>query len=56
MGGRGSFVAILLGALLIQVINSSMVFLGLSQAWQFWLIGLLTLGAVALYSRAVKRP
>lgn len=51
-GGRGSFIGVLLGAVLIQVINSSMVFLGLSQAWQFWFIGLLTLGAVALYSKA----
>lgn len=54
MGGRGSFLGVLLGAVLIQIINSSMVFLGLSQAWQFWFIGLLTLGAVAIYSRAEK--
>ena len=54
MGGRGSFLGVLLGTVLIQVSNSSMVFLGLSQAWQFWFIGGLTLGAVALYSKAEK--
>ncbi|WP_378941211.1 ATP-binding cassette domain-containing protein [Mesorhizobium sp. ANAO-SY3R2] len=51
-GGRGSFVGVLLAAVLIPEINSSMVFLGLSQAWQYWFIGLLTLLAVALYSQA----
>jgi ribose transport system ATP-binding protein len=51
-GGRGTFIGVLLGAVLIQEVNSSMVFLGLSQAWQYWFIGLLTLTAVALYSQS----
>ncbi len=51
-GGRGAFVGVLLGAVLIQEINSATSFLGLSQAWQYWFIGLLTLGAVAIYSQA----
>ncbi|MEJ8570436.1 ATP-binding cassette domain-containing protein [Microbaculum marinum] len=51
-GGRGSFIGVLLGAVLIQEVNSSMVFLRLSQAWQYWFIGLLTLIAVAVYSQA----
>jgi ribose transport system ATP-binding protein len=51
-GGRGSFVGVLLGAILIQEVNSSMVFLGLSQAWQYWFVGLLTLIAVTMYSQA----
>jgi ribose transport system ATP-binding protein len=51
-GGRGSFVGVLFGAILLQVINSAISFLGLSQAWQYWFIGILTLGAVALYSQA----
>ncbi|RVC00839.1 ABC transporter permease [Mesorhizobium sp. M7A.F.Ca.AU.001.01.1.1] len=59
-GGRGSFIGVLLGAVLIQEVNSSMVFLGLSQAWQYWFIGLLTLIAVAVYSQArsasIERP
>jgi ribose transport system ATP-binding protein len=51
-GGRGSFIGVLLGAMLIQEINSATTFLGLSQAWQYWFIGGLTLGAVAVYSQA----
>jgi ribose transport system ATP-binding protein len=51
-GGRGSFVGVLFGAVLLQVINSATSFLGLSQAWQYWFVGILTLGAVALYSQA----
>jgi ribose transport system ATP-binding protein len=51
-GGRGSFVGVLFGAMLIQEINSATTFLGLSQAWQYWFIGFLTLGAVAVYSQA----
>lgn len=51
-GGRGSFVGVMLGAILIQEVNSATSFLGLSQAWQYWFIGLLTLTAVAIYSQA----
>jgi ribose transport system ATP-binding protein len=51
-GGRGSFIGVVIGALLIQVINSTTTFLGLSGAWQYWFIGGITLGAVALYSQA----
>ena len=38
-GGRGSFLGVLFGALLIQEVNSATTFLGLSQAWQYWFIG-----------------
>ena len=55
-GGRGSFIGVLLGAVLIQEINSATAFLGLSQAWQFWFIGFLTLAAVAIYSQARRSP
>ena len=51
-GGRGSFIGVILGAVLIQEVNSATTFLGLSQAWQYWFIGLLTLCAVAVYSQA----
>jgi ribose transport system ATP-binding protein len=51
-GGRGSFLGVLFGALVIQEVNSATTFLGLSQAWQYWFIGLLTLSAVAVYSQA----
>ncbi len=54
-GGKGSFIGVLLGAVLIMEVNSSMVFLGLSQAWQYWFIGLLSLVAVAIYSQSGRR-
>lgn len=49
-GGRGSYLGTLLGAALIQQILNATVFLGLSQEWQFWLLGLLTLIAAGVYS------
>jgi ribose transport system ATP-binding protein len=49
-GGRGSYLGTLLGAALIQQILNATVFLGLSQEWQFWLLGLLTLVAAGVYS------
>ncbi|MGH6883982.1 MAG: ABC transporter permease, partial [Hypericibacter sp.] len=51
-GGRGAFTGALFGAALIVVVNSTTSFLGLSDAWQYWFIGILTLGAVAIYSQA----
>jgi ribose transport system ATP-binding protein len=51
-GGRGSFVGALLGAALIQQILNATTFLSLSQAWQYWFVGLLTVGAAAIYSQA----
>jgi ribose transport system ATP-binding protein len=51
-GGRGSFVGALLGAALITEITNATTFLQLSQAWQFWFLGLLTLGAAATYTTA----
>jgi ribose transport system ATP-binding protein len=50
-GGRGSFVGVLFGAVLIQEISSATTFLSLSPAWQYWFLGILTLGAVAIYSQ-----
>jgi ribose transport system ATP-binding protein len=54
-GGRGSFVGALLGALLIQEIVTATTFLGLAQAWQEWLPGLLILLGAGLYSRVRTR-
>jgi ribose transport system ATP-binding protein len=54
-GGRGAFVGVLLGAALIQEINTSTTFLNLSQAWQYWFLGILTLGSVAIYSQARRK-
>jgi ribose transport system ATP-binding protein len=53
-GGRGSFIGALLGAALITEITNATTFLQLSQAWQFWFLGLLTLVAAALYTTARK--
>ncbi len=46
LGGRGSCVGALLGALLIQVALSVTTFLGLDAAYQSFLLGGLTLAAV----------
>ncbi|MEA2467602.1 MAG: ribose transport system permease protein rbsA [Thermoleophilaceae bacterium] len=51
-GGRGSFVATLLGALLITQIINALTFLNLSEAWQYWLPGVLILVAAGVYSHA----
>ena len=51
-GGRGAFIGVLFGAVLIQEINSVTTFLSLSQSWQYWFIGFITLTAVAIYSQA----
>ena len=50
-GGRGSFVGALAGAALIIQINTVVQFLGLELYWQQWLLGGLTLAAVACYSK-----
>jgi ribose transport system ATP-binding protein len=51
-GGRGSFIGALLGAALIQEITNSTTFLNLSQAWQYWFLGILTLVAAGIYTQA----
>ena len=51
-GGRGSFIGALLGAALIQEITNATTFLQLSQAWQYWFLGLLTLVAAGIYTQA----
>jgi ribose transport system ATP-binding protein len=51
-GGRGSMLGALAGALLIQQINTTTVFLGLNIAWQSYLLGGLTLVAASFYSMA----
>lgn len=52
LGGRGSFLGALLGALLIQTAMSVTTFMGLDSAWQSFLLGGLTIVAVAGYSRS----
>ncbi len=55
LGGRGTFIGTLVGAiLLIQVLNATS-FLGLDQTWQYAFQGLLILAAAILYSFARAR-
>jgi ribose transport system ATP-binding protein len=51
-GGRGSFIGAALGAALIVEINTVVQFLGLTDYWQLYLLGGLTLAAAAFYSTA----
>lgn len=50
-GGRGSFIGILAAAFLVQQVLNVSPFLGLSQAWSYWLPGLITLAAAVLYAQ-----
>src|SRR5699024_2754595 len=52
LGGRGAFLGAFFAALLIQTAMSVTTFLGLSSAWQQFLLGGLTIAAVAGYSRS----
>lgn len=51
-GGRGSFLGVLAGAVIVQQAANVTTFLRLNSEWQFWFVGLLTLGAASLYSLA----
>src|SRR5678815_4278587 len=52
LGGRGSFLGSLLGAVLITQLLNATVFLGLSTLWQYVFQGLLILVAAAVHSFA----
>jgi ribose transport system ATP-binding protein len=54
-GGRGSFVGALLGVVLLQVTQTTAVFAELSQAWQYWLPGLMALAATGVFAQAQRR-
>ncbi len=51
-GGRGSFIATLLGAAVLQQINTVTSFLKLDSSATYLLLGVLTLVAAAIYSTA----
>lgn len=51
-GGRGSFLGALLGAVLITQVNVVTTFLGLTDAWQSYLLGAMVIASVALYSKS----
>jgi ribose transport system ATP-binding protein len=50
-GGRGSFIGILAAGLLVAQVLGIPAFLGLSGAWGYWLPGLITVVAAALYAQ-----
>ncbi|NYD24889.1 ATP-binding cassette domain-containing protein [Kineococcus aurantiacus] len=52
LGGRGSFIGTLLGAVLIQQILNATTFLNLTQTYQYVFQGVLILIAAAIYTRA----
>lgn len=54
-GGRGSFIGVLFGVLLLQVTQNTASFAGLSQAWQYWLPGLMALVATGLFAQVQHR-
>jgi ribose transport system ATP-binding protein len=54
-GGRGSFIGAFLGAIFITQINAVTSFLRLDQAWQSYLLGILILASVALYSKSRQK-
>jgi ribose transport system ATP-binding protein len=51
-GGRGSFLGAVAGAFLVQQVVAAIPFLHLSPQWESYLVGLMTLAAVAAYSKA----
>jgi len=55
LGGRGTFLGTVLGALLLTEVLNAVSFLGLSQAYQYGFQGLLILVAALIYSTARRR-
>jgi ribose transport system ATP-binding protein len=54
-GGRGSFIGALFGAVLVEELLNVTTFLQLSQAWQYWVQGVLVMVAVGIYTQARAR-
>lgn len=54
-GGRGSVLGTLLGVLLVQVINNSLILIGVPSAWQRTVIGLLLVIGVGVQAVAARR-
>lgn len=51
LGGRGTFVGTLLGAILVVQVQNATVFLRLDQTWQYFFQGALIMAAAIIYSR-----
>ncbi len=54
-GGRGSVLGTVLGVLLVQVINNSLILAGVPSAWQRTAVGLLLVVGVGVQALAAKR-
>lgn len=50
-GGRGSFIGIIIAAVLVQQVINAMPFLGLTQEWAYVLPGIITIGAAIFYAQ-----
>jgi ribose transport system ATP-binding protein len=55
LGGRGTFIGTLLGAVLLTTVLNAVTFLGLSQTYQYMFQGTLILAAALLYTAARQR-
>lgn len=55
LGGRGTFIGTVLGALLLTMVLNAVSFLGLTQAYQYMFQGLLILVAALIYSTARRQ-
>ena len=51
LGGRGTFIGTLFGAVLIVQVLNATVFLGLNQTWQYFFQGALIMVAAVIYSQ-----
>ena len=54
-GGRGSVRGTILGVLLVQLINNSLILIGVPSAWQRAAVGLLLVAGVGVQALAAKR-
>jgi ribose transport system ATP-binding protein len=54
-GGRGSFVGALFGAIFIAQVNQVTAFVRLDPAWSSYLLGVMILGSVTLYSTSRRQ-
>jgi simple sugar transport system permease protein len=55
-GGRGSVLGTVLGVLLVQAINNSLILAGVPSAWQRTAVGLLLVTGVGIQAMAARRP
>ncbi len=55
LGGRGTFIGSVLGAILLTEVLNAVSFLGLSQSYQYGFQGLLILAAALIYTTARRR-